>query len=68
MKVDIHPVYKETTITCACGEVIHTRSTKENIRIEICSQCHPVFTGKQKLIDTDGRVERYRKKYAKKQA
>ena len=68
MKEKIHPAYKETTITCACGEVIHTRSTKENMHIEACSNCHPFFTGKQKLMDTAGRVERYRKKYAKKQA
>lgn len=63
MKKDIHPEYKETTITCACGNVIHTRSTKSNIRVEICSRCHPFFTGKQKLVDTAGRVERFRKKY-----
>ncbi|MBU0759552.1 MAG: 50S ribosomal protein L31, partial [Candidatus Omnitrophica bacterium] len=50
MKEKIHPNYKETTIVCACGEVIHTRSTRQNIRVEICSKCHPFFTGKQKLI------------------
>jgi len=66
MKKKIHPEYKETTITCACGEVIHTRSTKPNIRIEICSKCHPFFTGKQKLIDSAGRVEKFMKKYGKK--
>lgn len=65
MKKDIHPAYKETTITCACGEVIQTRSTKENIRVEICSQCHPFYTGKQKLVDTAGRVERFKKRYGK---
>ena len=65
MKKEIHPEYAETTITCACGEVIHTRSTKKNIRVEICSKCHPFFTGKQKLIDTAGRIERFRKKYEK---
>ncbi len=59
MKQGIHPNYKETTITCACGEVIHTRSTKENIRVEICSKCHPFFTGRQKLVDTAGRVDRF---------
>ena len=68
MKDKLHPVYQETTITCACGEVIHTRSTRMDMRIEICSQCHPFYTGKHKLVDTAGRVERYRKKYAKKQA
>lgn len=66
MKDKIHPEYKETTITCACGEVIHTRSTKQNIRLEICSKCHPLFTGKQKLMDSAGRVEKFMKKYAKK--
>ena len=63
MKTGIHPEYQDTTITCACGEVIHTRSTKHNIRVEICSRCHPFFTGRQKLIDTAGRVERFQKKY-----
>lgn len=65
MKNKIHPEYKETTITCACGEVIHTRSTKQNIKLEICSKCHPFFTGKQKFIDSAGRVEKFMKKYGK---
>jgi len=60
----IHPEYVETTITCVCGNVIHTRSTKKDIKVEICSQCHPFMTGKQKIVDTEGRVERFRKKYA----
>lgn len=59
MKEGIHPDYKQTTITCACGEVIETGSTKENIQVEICSKCHPFFTGKQKLVDTGGRVEKF---------
>jgi large subunit ribosomal protein L31 len=63
LKDKIHPKYFETTITCACGNVIHTRSTVKNIHVEICSACHPFFTGKQKLIDTAGRVERFRRKY-----
>lgn len=63
MKPDIHPKYEETTITCACGEVIQTKSTKKNLKVEICSKCHPFFTGKQKLVDTAGRVDRFRKKY-----
>lgn len=63
MKEGIHPAYKDTTITCACGNVIETGSTKENIRVEICSVCHPFFTGKQKLVDTEGRIDRFRKKY-----
>lgn len=62
-KEGIHPKYVETTITCACGNVIHTRSTKENIKVEICSKCHPFFTGKQKLVDTGGRVDRFNKRY-----
>ena len=66
MKEKIHPNYIETTITCMCGNVIHTRSTKPNIRVEICSSCHPFFTGKQKFIDTAGRVEKFQKRYAKK--
>ena len=63
MKAGIHPDYKETTITCACGNVINTRSTKENIRVEICSKCHPFYTGKQKLVDTGGRVDRFKKRF-----
>ncbi|MFH2137188.1 MAG: 50S ribosomal protein L31 [Candidatus Omnitrophota bacterium] len=65
MKEKIHPQYKETTIHCACGELIQTRSTRENIRVEICSKCHPFYTGKQKMMDTAGRVERFKKRYAK---
>ena len=63
MKEGIHPNYVETTITCACGNVIKTRSTKENIRLEICSKCHPFYTGKQKLVDTGGRVDRFKKRF-----
>ncbi len=66
MKQGIHPKYKETTITCACGEVIHTRSTKENLKVEICSKCHPFFTGKQKLVDTGGRVDRFKRRWGTK--
>ena len=65
MKANIHPEYEETTITCACGEVIHTRSTKKNIRVEICSKCHPFFTGDKKFVDTAGRIERFKKRYKK---
>ncbi len=65
MKAGIHPEYHEVTITCACGASYPTRSTKKDIKVEICSNCHPFFTGKQKLIDTAGRVERFRRKYAK---
>ena len=63
MKAGIHPDYKETTIKCACGNVIETGSTKENVSIEICSACHPFYTGKQKLVDTGGRVDKFRKRY-----
>jgi large subunit ribosomal protein L31 len=63
MKKDIHPAYKDAVITCACGNEIKTRSTMEKISVEICSQCHPFFTGKQKLVDTAGRIERFKKKY-----
>ncbi|MBI2153727.1 MAG: 50S ribosomal protein L31 [Candidatus Rokubacteria bacterium] len=66
MKAGIHPEYVETTITCACGEVIHTRSTRPQIRVEVCSKCHPFFTGKQKLVDTAGRIERFQRKYKRK--
>lgn len=65
MKKEIHPKYFETTITCACGNVIHTRATVKDIRVEICSACHPFFTGKQKFVDTAGRVEKFRRKYEK---
>ena len=63
MKDGIHPKYELTKITCACGNVIETRSTAKDIKVEICSSCHPFFTGKQKLVDTAGRIERFRKKY-----
>ncbi|MEK7306558.1 MAG: 50S ribosomal protein L31 [Nitrospirota bacterium] len=66
MKKGLHPEYKKTNISCACGKVIETRSTVSNIRVEICSACHPFFTGVQKIIDTEGRVEKFRKKFAKK--
>ncbi len=63
MREGIHPAYNPTTIKCACGNVIETGSTEENITVEICSSCHPFFTGKQKLVDTGGRVEKFRKKF-----
>ena len=63
MKKNIHPEYKDAIITCACGNVIKTRSTVANIRVGVCSNCHPFFTGKQKYVDTAGRVERFKKKY-----
>ena len=63
MKTEIYPQYVDCTIVCACGEEIHTRSTKPQIRVEICSKCHPFYTGKQKLVDTAGRVEKFQKRY-----
>ena len=68
MKEKIHPVYKEVTVVCACGETFITMSTKPKIRVDMCSKCHPFFTGKQKIVDAEGRVEKFRKKYTKKQA
>lgn len=66
MKAGIHPAYEEVKVTCACGHAFETRSThKGNIRVEICSSCHPFFTGRQKLIDTEGRVDRFQKKVLK---
>ena len=68
MKADIHPIYATATVKCACGNTYQTRSTQAEIHTDICAQCHPFFTGKQKLVDTAGRVERFRQKYAKGQA
>jgi len=65
MKKDIHPEYHNTIVHCACGNEFETGSTAKDIRVEICSKCHPFFTGKQKLVDTTGRVEKFRNKYAK---
>ncbi len=63
VKPNIHPEYGKTTISCACGAVYHVGSTKKNLRVEICSKCHPFFTGVQKIVDTAGRVEKFRRKY-----
>ncbi len=65
MKADIHPDYEQTKISCHCGATFGVGSTRKDITVEICSQCHPFFTGKQKLVDTAGRIERFRKKYEK---
>ncbi|CAB4779119.1 MAG: 50S ribosomal protein L31 [Actinomycetes bacterium] len=64
MKPDIHPNYVEATVTCSCGNTFSTHSTKASIVIELCNECHPFFTGKQKLVDTGGRVERFQRRYA----
>lgn len=63
MKTEIHPSYHTVTVTCACGNTFETGSTRENIRVEICSKCHPFYTGKQKMIDAGGRVDKFNKKY-----
>ena len=63
MKAGIHPKYEKTQVTCACGNTFETRSTAEEIRVEICSACHPFYTGKQKILDTEGRVEKFMAKY-----
>jgi len=64
MKKEIHPQYTKTMASCACGATFDVGSTRENIKVEICSQCHPFFTGKQKLVDSAGRIDRFKKKYA----
>ena len=66
MKTDIHPQYQQVNVHCACGENFTTGSTKKELRVEICSKCHPFFTGKQKLVDTAGRIDRFQRKYGKK--
>jgi large subunit ribosomal protein L31 len=63
MKDKIHPEYVEATVRCACGNTFQTRSTKEEIRVEVCSSCHPFFTGEQRIVDTEGRVERFKRRY-----
>jgi large subunit ribosomal protein L31 len=67
MKTDIHPEYVTAHVRCSCGNEFLTRSTKPEIRVEICSACHPFYTGKQKLVDSGGRVERFQRKFAKRQ-
>jgi len=67
MKQGIHPEYQIATVHCSCGNTFQTRSTKSELRVEICSNCHPFYTGKQKLVDTGGRVERFQRRYAKQQ-
>ncbi len=68
MKEGIHPKYEETKIHCACGNVISMRSTKKDISVEICSNCHPFYTGTQKLVDTAGKIEKFHRRYGKKRA
>jgi large subunit ribosomal protein L31 len=66
LKEGIHPTYKEAKVVCACGETFATKSTTQVIHVDICSKCHPFFTGKQKLVDAEGRVQKFKRKYAKK--
>ncbi len=68
MKTDIHPTYVDASVTCSCGNTFATRSTKPVLTVELCNECHPFFTGKQKLVDTGGRVERFQRRYAQKTA
>ncbi|HEX9984035.1 MAG TPA: 50S ribosomal protein L31 [Thermoanaerobaculia bacterium] len=68
MKPEIHPKYQQVSVHCACGETWTTGSTRKELRVELCSKCHPFFTGKQKLVDTAGRIDRFQRKYAKKDA
>ena len=65
MKTGIHPEYVEATVTCSCGNTFQTRATKSELHVELCNECHPFFTGKQKLVDTGGRVERFQKRYGR---
>jgi large subunit ribosomal protein L31 len=67
MQTDIHPKYDTCTVRCSCGNVFETRSTVPELRVELCSECHPFYTGKQKLVDTGGRVERFQRRYSKQQ-
>ena len=68
MKADIHPRYEDAQVTCSCGNSFTTRSTSESLRVELCNECHPFFTGKQKLVDTGGRVERFERRYGRRTA
>ena len=65
MKADIHPEYVEATVSCGCGSTFTTRSTKPSLHVELCSECHPFYTGKQKLVDTGGRIEKFEKRYGR---
>ena len=68
MKADIHPTYVEATVKCSCGNTFTTRSTKADLHSELCSECHPFYTGKQKLVDTGGRIDRFERRYGKRAA
>ena len=68
MKAGIHPQYTETTVVCSCGNTFTTRSTADDLRVELCSECHPFYTGKQKLVDTGGRIDRFERRYGKRKS
>jgi large subunit ribosomal protein L31 len=68
MKADIHPVYELTTVRCSCGNTFTTRSTRADLHVELCSECHPFYTGKQKLVDSGGRIEKFERRYGKRKA
>ena len=68
MKADIHPEYVETSVKCSCGNTFTTRSTKSDLRVELCSECHPFYTGKQKLVDSGGRIEKFEKRYGRRKS
>ncbi|HEU0169814.1 MAG TPA: 50S ribosomal protein L31 [Acidimicrobiales bacterium] len=68
MKAGIHPNYGETTVRCSCGNTFTTRSTASDLRVELCSECHPFYTGKQKLVDTGGRIDRFERRYGKRKS
>jgi len=63
MKTEIHPSYTDTTVSCSCGNSFTTRSTSDSVRVELCNECHPFYTGKQKLVDTGGRIDRFERRY-----
>jgi large subunit ribosomal protein L31 len=65
MKTDIHPTYTDTSVSCSCGNTFTTRSTSDSVRVELCNECHPFYTGKQKLVDTGGRIDRFERRYGK---
>jgi large subunit ribosomal protein L31 len=68
MKADIHPEYVETSVKCSCGNTFTTRSTKSDLRVELCSECHPFYTGKQKLVDSGGRIEKFERRYGRRKS
>ena len=68
MKTDIHPTYTDTSVSCSCGNTFTTRSTSDSVRVELCNECHPFYTGKQKLVDTGGRIDRFERRYGQRKS